>query len=49
MTRGHGAIDNRDGLMRWNVFAAYLHLHALGTPGWAPRFVAAASRFQQGG
>jgi cobyrinic acid a,c-diamide synthase len=46
MTRGGGIADGRDGLCRGNVLATYTHLHALGTPGWAPALVRAARGFQ---
>ncbi len=46
MQRGQGMNQGRDGLMRKNVFAGYTHIHALGTPHWAPNFVAAAERFR---
>jgi len=32
--RGKGTIDGRDGLFYKNVFASYLHIHALGCPQW---------------
>lgn len=37
--RGHGAGEGVDGIVYKNVFAAYTHLHALGTPQWAKAFV----------
>ncbi len=37
--RGVGAINFRDGLLKQNVFASYLHLHSLGCPGWSKKFV----------
>ncbi|MBT4268394.1 MAG: hydrogenobyrinic acid a,c-diamide synthase (glutamine-hydrolyzing), partial [Deltaproteobacteria bacterium] len=37
--RGHGAGEGVDGIVYKNVFAAYTHLHALGTPQWAEAFV----------
>jgi cobyrinic acid a,c-diamide synthase len=46
MTRGGGIADGRDGFCRGNVLATYTHLHALGTPGWAPALVRAARGFQ---
>ncbi len=42
MLRGSGAIDGRDGFVRGQVMAAYLHLHARGTPAWAKGFAAVA-------
>jgi cobyrinic acid a,c-diamide synthase len=41
--RGHGIDGTVDGVCYGNVFAAYTHLHALGTPVWAKRFVAFAA------
>jgi cobyrinic acid a,c-diamide synthase len=40
--RGVGLGQGRDGLAVGNVVASYLHLHALGTPEWAPALVRAA-------
>jgi cobyrinic acid a,c-diamide synthase len=48
MERGSGMMQNRDGLCLGNVLATYSHIHALGTPEWAPALVAAARRFFQG-
>ena len=47
MRRGQGMLGGRDGLIHKQTFAAYTHLHALGTPSWAPNFVSAAARFRQ--
>jgi cobyrinic acid a,c-diamide synthase len=44
MERGAGLGQGRDGLAVGNVVATYLHLHALGTPGWAGGLVQAARR-----
>ncbi len=43
MRRGTGFSTGRDGLCRDNVLALYTHIHALGTPQWAPALVAAAA------
>jgi cobyrinic acid a,c-diamide synthase len=48
MIRGEGASMGYDGLVRDNVFASYTHIHALGVPGWAERFVSAAGRYRIG-
>lgn len=40
--RGSGLGQGRDGLVVGRLFATYMHLHALGTPGWAPGLVQAA-------
>ncbi len=42
-----GMVSERDGFLAGNVFAAYLHLFALGEPHWAIRFVQAADRFRR--
>lgn len=36
MRRGYGVDGKGDGLVYKNVMAAYTHIHALGTPEWAP-------------
>ncbi|MCU0725442.1 MAG: cobyrinate a,c-diamide synthase [Planctomycetes bacterium] len=43
--RGTGTRDGRDGLVAGNVLATWLHVHALGSPGWAPALVEAARAF----
>jgi cobyrinic acid a,c-diamide synthase len=43
--RGAGCGGGRDAIVTGNVWAAYTHVHALGTPEWAPGLVAAARRF----
>jgi len=48
VTRGTGCFDGRDGVVHKNVLAAYLHIHAAGTPSWAEGMIAAASRFRRG-
>ncbi|MDR3639725.1 MAG: cobyrinate a,c-diamide synthase [Humidesulfovibrio sp.] len=48
MLRGRGMINGRDGLLLDRTFAAYSHIHALGTPHWAPAFVRAAQSFRSG-
>ena len=47
MLRGRGMLNGRDGLVSNNTFAAYTHIHALGTPHWAPNFVRAAEAYRQ--
>jgi cobyrinic acid a,c-diamide synthase len=44
--RGYGFDGKRDGLCRWNVLAAYTHLHALGSPSWAPGLIRVATEFR---
>jgi cobyrinic acid a,c-diamide synthase len=43
LERGSGCGGNRDGIVRGRVWASYLHLHALGEPGWADGFLALAA------
>ncbi len=45
--KGSGVGDRRDGIIQGNVLACYLHLHAVGTPEWAPGFLRAAQDFRQ--
>jgi cobyrinic acid a,c-diamide synthase len=47
MVRGTGLINGRDGLCYKNVLATYTHLHAQGTPDWAPALVRNALQFRQ--
>jgi len=42
--RGQGVDGKRDGIVYKNLFASYIHLHALGTPEWAQGFVRRASK-----
>lgn len=43
ITRGRGVNGSMDGIIYKNLFASYLHIHALGSPAWADNFVALAS------
>jgi cobyrinic acid a,c-diamide synthase len=45
--RGAGLGRGRDGVISANVVGTYMHLHALGTPGWAEAVVSAARRFAE--
>lgn len=47
MTRGSGLAAQRDGFCRGNVLATYTHIHALGTPQWAPAMVARARAYRE--
>ena len=47
MQRGRGIHSRRDGLRYRNVLATYSHIHALGTPQWAPAMVRAAAAYRQ--
>jgi cobyrinic acid a,c-diamide synthase len=42
--RGHGIDGGVDGIVHKNVLAAFTHIHASGTPGWAESFVSLAAR-----
>jgi cobyrinic acid a,c-diamide synthase len=39
MEKGRGMLNRRDGICINNVLATYTHIHALGTPSWAPSLV----------
>ncbi|MCX5819541.1 MAG: hydrogenobyrinic acid a,c-diamide synthase (glutamine-hydrolyzing) [Deltaproteobacteria bacterium] len=45
--RGTGMDGCHDGLIRNNVLAGFTHLHALGTPLWAPALIGAARRYRK--
>lgn len=47
MARGTGIMDGKDGASYRNVLATYTHLHALGTPEWAPALVRNAIAFKK--
>ena len=47
MQRGVGIAKDRDGILYKNVLATYTHLHAVGTPQWAPAFVRRATLFKK--
>jgi cobyrinic acid a,c-diamide synthase len=47
MERGNGIHQGRDGLCLNNVLATYTHIHALGTPQWAPALVRLARLFSR--
>jgi cobyrinic acid a,c-diamide synthase len=49
MQRGNGIFAGRDGLCMKNVLATYTHIHALGTPEWAPALVARARQYRATG
>ncbi|RPI86028.1 MAG: hydrogenobyrinic acid a,c-diamide synthase (glutamine-hydrolyzing) [Chloroflexi bacterium] len=46
LLRGSGLGKGRDGLRYKNVLASYTHLHAGGSPGWAPALVNRARIYQ---
>jgi cobyrinic acid a,c-diamide synthase len=47
LERGTGLGEGRDGIVAGRIWASYLHIHALGTPSWAPRFLALARTYQR--
>ncbi len=49
VTRGGGMVGQREGLLHQNVLATYTHLHALGSPQWAPALVRRARGYRQEG
>jgi cobyrinic acid a,c-diamide synthase len=36
----------RDGMTRKNILAGFTHVHALGTPQWAPALLGAAGKYR---
>jgi cobyrinic acid a,c-diamide synthase len=46
--RGQGLGGKRDGIVQGNIWASYMHIHALGTPSWAVNFIALARSFREG-
>ncbi|WP_449241638.1 cobyrinate a,c-diamide synthase [Desulfoscipio gibsoniae] len=45
VTKGYGINGQYDGVLYKNVLACYAHLHALATPDWALRLVAAGKKY----
>ena len=46
ISRGVGCFEKRDGLTYKNVFACYIHTHALSTPEWGKGMMACARNYQ---
>jgi cobyrinic acid a,c-diamide synthase len=46
--RGGGCFPGRDGVCVRNVWASYMHIHALGVPAWAEGLVQAAANYKAG-
>jgi len=46
-TKGEGVGDGRDAIVKHNVWASYLHLHALATPGWSKGLLTLARRYAE--
>jgi cobyrinic acid a,c-diamide synthase len=47
VTRGAGMGGGREGLLRLNILATYTHVHAAGTPQWAPALVRKALEYHR--
>ena len=47
VTRGCGCFHDRDGLTYKNVFASYLHVHALASPEWVKGMIRCAVKFKK--
>jgi cobyrinic acid a,c-diamide synthase len=47
MERGAGFLNGKDGVCVNNVLATYTHIHALGTPQWAPALVEKAREYRR--
>ena len=45
--RGSGCFNKRDGLLYKNVFASYLHIHALASPEWVNGMIESAKKFKE--
>ena len=46
MERGKGILDKKDGFFKNNTFGTYTHIHALGSPSWAPSLIKKARAFK---
>ncbi len=46
MERGKGILEKKDGFFKDNTFGTYTHIHALGSPSWAPSLVAKARSYK---
>lgn len=49
VNRGHGIDGRGDGFFYRNLFASYMHIHALGVPQWVHSFVSLASQHRGAG
>jgi cobyrinic acid a,c-diamide synthase len=47
VNRGSGCFNKRDGLTYNNVFASYLHVHALATPEWCRGLIRCAHQYHE--
>ncbi len=46
MERGKGILEKKDGFFKDNTFGTYTHIHALGSPSWAPSIMAKARAYK---
>ncbi|MBT6341145.1 MAG: cobyrinate a,c-diamide synthase [Desulfobacula sp.] len=46
MERGKGILDKKDGFFKNNTFGTYTHIHALGSPSWAPSLIKKARAYK---
>jgi cobyrinic acid a,c-diamide synthase len=46
VSRGTGCFDSRDGINYKNVFAGYIHIHALATPEWIDGMINSAKNYK---
>ncbi len=46
MDRGKGILDKKDGIFKKNTLGTYTHVHALGTPSWAPSLIRKARDYR---
>ncbi len=46
LTRGVGCFNKKDGITYKNVFAGYIHVHALATPKWVNGIIKSAQQFK---
>lgn len=47
MERGKGILNKKDGFFKNNTFGTYTHIHALGSPSWAPALIKKAIEFKR--
>jgi len=47
MKRGVGCFNKRDGIIYKNVFASYLHIHALATPQWVEGMIKCSKAYRE--
>jgi cobyrinic acid a,c-diamide synthase len=46
VSRGTGCFENRDGINYKNVFAGYIHIHAIATPEWVDGMINSAKNYK---